>query len=132
MEEKGIVVSASTGVAKIRLSKSDECEKCGICSSGKNDEFSYLDAKYDFEISKGDKVLIIINPGFVLKYSFLLYILPLISAVAGYVIFYAALKKEGAGILASVVFLVISFVLIFVLNNKKRKKVYAKVEEKLS
>jgi positive regulator of sigma E activity len=131
MTEKGTVLSASGGIAKIRLLKSEECEKCGVCSSGKNDEFSYAEAKYDIDISEGDTVLIKINPGFVLKFSFLLYILPLISAVLGYVAVFSIFKKEGAGILASVIFLVLSFVLLFVLNDKKRKNVYASVEKKL-
>jgi positive regulator of sigma E activity len=120
MQDTGIILSIENGKALVKLEHSHNCESCGLCTAGKK--------KYEIEaidnvgVSKGDRVKIDIASAAVLKFTFSVYIIPILSALIGYFLTYLLISKsEDAGIIGSVLFLVVSLIIVFKIRNKKDK-----------
>lgn len=90
MEEQGIVVQATGASALIKTRQSSACESCASkksCSSGQGaaDE-AFIEADNFVGAKVGDTVIFTIGTGSVLKAGALLYLVPILSFIAGVVI----------------------------------------------
>lgn len=131
MIDPAVVLSINHGVANVRISNQESCDKCGLCSAGKK-QFE-LDVEDTLGVIPGDRILLEIKSKDIILLSFLIYILPLISTIFGYfILFILTGKKEGPGIIGAFAGFFISFLLILFTRKKKTKQFDIKMIEKLN
>lgn len=83
MEEQleGIVVEVDGEIVKVRIKRHGECDHCGACAG---DLASLLEARCEGGASVGDRVLVTFPETAGLKSAFVVYMLPLLAAAAGW------------------------------------------------
>lgn len=81
--EQGEVVSVHGNTATVKIKASESCEKCRLCKRISSTEM-IVDALFTRPVHEGDRVVISIKPGTIVKSAVILYILPLIGLVIGY------------------------------------------------
>lgn len=79
-EQEGIVLEVFDGMAKVKASRHSDCENCGSCP-GTN--AIVVDALNPVGAQRGQRVAIEVQQVNMLKAAFVVYMLPLIAAVAG-------------------------------------------------
>jgi len=132
MIECGIVISAHNGFATVQMQKGDNCKDCTICDSY-GAGFRSIEAVNNIGAQVGDSVEVEIKSSNLLKYSFLVFIFPIIMMIAGYFAGISIYNKgeihEGYGILGSLTGLLLSFVLIKIVDKVwgGNKKTYAQI-----
>lgn len=82
MEQIGRVVDVKDGMATVELERSSACAKCGICYAGET-KLIRIDLENSLNAAEGQRVLIAIGEGSVLKASAILYLIPLIALMGG-------------------------------------------------
>jgi sigma-E factor negative regulatory protein RseC len=124
--EEGVVVSVAGDTATVKIAANKSCEKCGICKRVSSSEM-IVDAYMSRPVFKGEKVVVAIKPGTIVKSATILYILPLVALVAGYYVgkFAASaldlsIKGELFPAALSFVFLFLSFIPIRLYDRRKR------------
>jgi sigma-E factor negative regulatory protein RseC len=86
-EEYGEVMEVHGSTAKVKLGAKQACAHCGICSKIGNSPNEMLVDVYAGEpVKKGDKVVLVMGNGMILKSAFIVYMVPLIALIAGYYI----------------------------------------------
>ena len=78
---EGIVVEANGELVKVRVKHHGECSHCGACAG---DMALLLDARCPGGASVGDRVLVDVPATEGLKSAFVIYVLPLLGAAAGW------------------------------------------------
>ena len=132
MIECGVVVSTKDGFATIRMQKGDACKDCNICESY-GEGFRSIEAVNDVGAEIGDQVEVEIKSSNLLKYSFLVFIFPVLMMIGGYFAGISLIKNGGSnedyGILGAFTGLLLSFVLIKVIDKALggNKKNYAQI-----
>ena len=90
MEEQGIVIKLTGASALIKTRQSSSCEGCASkksCSSGQGGSSDALiEADNAIGAKVGDSVIFAVGTGSVLKAGALLYLVPILSFIAGVVI----------------------------------------------
>ncbi len=88
MKKQGQVVRVEGEMAYIAVERQEacggKCEACGGCAGQEN--VSIVEVKNDLGVEKGDCVMLEAPEGKLLKYSLLLYTVPLIAFILGLVI----------------------------------------------
>lgn len=112
-------------IAKVELQRSSSCEGCSICSSGKP---IVLRALNNINAEKGDSVVIEVEE---LKkgLNFLVYAVPLICLIIGYVIgdyFSKSISIENLGPIFSFALFFI-YIIFGILKLKKNNKIIANI-----
>lgn len=79
-KQEGIVLDVFDGMAKVKASRHSDCENCGNCP-GSN--AIVVDALNPLGAQRGQRVEIEVKQVNMLKAAFIVYMLPLIAAVAG-------------------------------------------------
>jgi sigma-E factor negative regulatory protein RseC len=85
LQEKGTVISTSGNRAKVAIVRSEACGSCpskGVCSTGSGN-LNVLEVRNPVEANPGEKVIIDLQPGTLLKATALVYLLPATAMVAG-------------------------------------------------
>jgi sigma-E factor negative regulatory protein RseC len=132
----GEVVAVHDGSATVRVSANKNCDRCGICERV-SDTQMVVEASTSHRLAAGEKVVLSVNPGAIVKSATVLYILPLLGLVAGYyasgiVLRMAGIDLEGELVpaLCAIAALFLCFVPIRLLDvrrrNKRRYHVYVK------
>ena len=85
IEEKGIVIEAKDGRAKVELLASDACEECTakIICKPRDENAKMLEVSDPFGVKPGDQVTINVEGSEVFKASLKLYGIPLFLLIAG-------------------------------------------------
>lgn len=78
--EQGLVIEVIDGVAKIKVGRHSDCKNCGACSG---DNSIIISASNNIGAKPGQRVLFQMREENVLKATFVIFILPLISAFIG-------------------------------------------------
>jgi len=114
MRERGVVTRViPPDVIEVSLQASEACGRCGACHPGAEGRVC-IEAVGGSGVKTGDAVEIEISTGGVVKTSFMVYLLPVFSMIAGYV-FGAALADfipvsgETGGIAGALFLLAVSF-----------------------
>ncbi len=120
-----VVETYDNNIAKVQLQRGASCDGCSICSSGKP---IVLRALNNINASKGDNVIIEVEE---LKrgINFLVYIVPLICLIVGYVIgdyFSKLISTENLGPIFSFVLFFI-YIIFGILKLKKNNKIIANI-----
>ncbi|MFW6139404.1 MAG: SoxR reducing system RseC family protein [Spirochaetota bacterium] len=124
--EEGEVISVQGKRATVRLQPGPACAKCNLCSRISSTEMA-VEALAEKRVRTGQKVVLSIRPGVVVKSAVILYIIPLIAMVVGYYCGTAAgrVLSIGGGELfpaaVSLIFLFGSFVPIRMYDKRKQK-----------
>lgn len=121
-----VLETYDNNIAKVELQRSSSCEGCSICSSGKP---IVLRALNNINAEKGDSVVIEVEE---LKkgLNFLVYAVPLICLIIGYVIGYYFSKlisiKQNLGPAFSFALFFI-YIIFGILKLKKNNKIIANI-----
>lgn len=108
------------GKAEIVVTSMGECggcaskESCGIMKA-KN---RVITARYEGELTKGDRVKIIVSPGNRVLAALILFLSPLIFLFAGYFIIFKVTYNENLSIASSFGAFGFSFLIIYFLTKK--------------
>lgn len=85
MEEEAIVISVTGQHARVKLQRSTSCDSCGSkasCATASGEE-RIVDVLNEAGAVPGQRVIIAVNPGVLLKASLTVYLLPLIALIGG-------------------------------------------------
>ena len=129
MKEIGRITKiVKEGIAKVEFKSSSACAKCGKCTMGATGEI-LIKAQNKVGAKVGDQVEVEILSGALISSSFLIYILPIIFLVLGYFVGFSlhplilsGVSQESSGIIFSIVFLFVSFVLLKLYDTYVSKK----------
>lgn len=91
MEQIGRVIKAEEGFATVELERSSACSRCGICYAGET-QLIQIELENSLNAQVGQRVLITVAEGSVLKASTTLYLFPLLALVGGIAVGYFAGK----------------------------------------
>ena len=82
MDQIGKIVDIQGAIATVELERSSACAKCGICHSGETQTL-HIEVENSIDAKVGQRVLIAVSEGSVLKASLILYLIPLLALVGG-------------------------------------------------
>jgi sigma-E factor negative regulatory protein RseC len=82
MNQIGKIISIEDKMATVELERSSACAKCGICHLGET-QILHIDVENSINAQVGQRVLIAVGQGSVLKASSILYLIPLLALVGG-------------------------------------------------
>jgi len=123
VEDIGKVIEIKNRIARVEIPQKTTCSGClakGICfpnASGRN----IIEAENIPDAKIGDTVKVSVRTGISLKAGILLFILPIVFFVAGFLLVQIFINGELAGFGGGIVFLIGSFFLLKFLNNKISK-----------
>lgn len=124
MTETGRVVSVNDDAAVVAMRMSGACKKCGLCMTSGDGKEVLLLARNDADAAMGDAVEVEISPGRVLAAAFVVYLIPVLMTVVGFLVGSAVSggsEESDLPILLAVVFLVVSFVGVWLFDVHIRK-----------
>lgn len=81
MREEGIVIEVSDDMTKVIVQSKQNCEHCNLCSRSEEGDL-VIEAANPVSAAPGDRVVLEVSPGQIIKISLVVYILPL-AALAG-------------------------------------------------
>lgn len=123
-EEIGIVINVSDGRARVRIKRTERCNGCHGCLLSEGKDYMTTEVADSFGAVEGDEVLIRTPDGSSAKSGLILYILPLVSFLFGYLSINKALSllgyssNEGWGILFGFLFMILTYLSIYLLKRK--------------
>lgn len=127
MREEGTVLETKGEMAIVQIKRSAACDTCKCCHVAEQSEFMTTEALNKVQANVGDRVVIEIEQKEVLAASTIVYILPLVLMIVGYIIgsylgkvIFKSYSHE-AGIIFGFTFLAFSY-LIMVLAEKHAVK----------
>jgi sigma-E factor negative regulatory protein RseC len=128
-EEYGEVVEVHGDTAKVKLGAKQACAHCGICAKASNSSNEMVVDAYASEpVKKGDKVVLVMGDGMIIKSAFIVYMVPLIALIAGYYLgkqlmeaLNVALKGELFPALFGFFLLALSFLAIRWYDRRKKE-----------
>jgi len=129
LTEEGIVIAVYDHMAKVRAIRSSSCDGCAareICKPTGGTEV-IIEAINEIGASVGERVKISMQPGTLLKASFIAYILPLIGFLAGGIVGKWIGGTDTSAAILGIVFLVLTYGGIWLYNKKGRREKYKPV-----
>lgn len=114
---KAVVLKNLDGKIEVEISRPIECEGCGSCLGGKE---KILRLPTQKEFHEGDTVFLEISCSAISKISFLLYLLPAVSAFIGFIAGYLWVGNLG-GFIGAIVLLALTYLIIKKFADKKYK-----------
>jgi len=113
MVENGVVIKAERNLAWVIMTKGEQCAGCTACKSFGEGRFEIV-ALNPFGARPGDNVEVEINPKQVVKYSAIVFLVPVIALIVGYFVGSSwlgvlGISAEAAGIIGSLGLMLISF-----------------------
>jgi sigma-E factor negative regulatory protein RseC len=124
LTEKGCVVSVKDDAAVVAMPMSKECESCGACLVAGEGKEVVLLARNEANAREGDIVEVEIAAGRVVAAAFIIYVIPLILTIVGFVVGNALAHGDPDSrlpIILAVVFLVGSFVGVWMYDMRLRR-----------
>lgn len=88
MKEIGQVVRIKNNLIIVRFPRKSSCEHCGMCAMKPNEAHVDMTMENTLDCKIGDKVEVNISNGTVLKMSLLVYTLPLLIGLVGFLAAY--------------------------------------------
>lgn len=82
MDQIGKIIRLEGNEATVELERSSACAKCGICHLGETQTL-HIQVENSLGAQEGQRVLIDVGQGAVLKASAILYLIPLLALVGG-------------------------------------------------
>ena len=123
MEQCGVVKSIKGEFAEVEVKRSTACETCSaahVCPSGRKD--AVIRARNDAGAEVGDRVKLETPSGSVLWYAFVVFLFPLLLAIAAFFTASALTTETNALIAAGAGFVVAFAVVFFTVERMARKR----------
>ncbi|VBB07850.1 positive regulator of sigma(e) rsec/mucc [Lucifera butyrica] len=79
-QQEGVVIDIIGNLAKVKTSRHNDCENCGACPGN---SAIVLEARNPLGATPGQRVLVEVPAGNMLKAAFIVYVLPLLAILAG-------------------------------------------------
>lgn len=124
MREEGCVVSVKDEAAIVAMPISKECESCGACLMAGSGRELLLLATNAAGASEGDRVEVEIASGRVIAAAFIIYMIPILLTIVGFLIGSAIAggsEDSGLPIVLAVLFLVASFIGVWLYDLRLRR-----------
>jgi sigma-E factor negative regulatory protein RseC len=124
VKEIGCVVSVKDDAAVVAMPMSGACEKCGMCMMSGDGREVMLLAKNQAGAGDGDTVEIEISAGRVVASAFLIYMVPVVMTIVGFLIgnaFTRGAEDSVLPIVMAIVFLVGSFIVVGLYDLRLRR-----------
>jgi len=124
VKETGCVVSVKDDAAVVAMPRSKECESCGACLVAGEGKEVVLLARNDANAETGDMVEVEIAHGRVVAAAFIVYVIPLILTIVGFLVGSAMVEGDPNSrlpIVLAVVFLVASFAGVWLYDVRLRR-----------
>lgn len=118
MVEKGQIIELKNEYAIVKIMRTDACSKCGVCKTGNNKNEMLIEAKNLCNANLGDWVNIDLQPQNFLKAIFIMYVIPLITLMAGFIL--GNIYNEAFGFILGLIFMLFTYLWI------KHKEAYWK------
>lgn len=112
MAEKGQVIELKNNLAIVKMSRTEACAKCGACKSGSIENEMMIEAKNLCEADMGDWVEIDLQSQDFLKAIAIMYGIPLITLMLGFVLGYICFSNEFISFNLGLLFMVLSYLWI--------------------
>lgn len=112
MAEKGQVIDLKNNLAIVKMSRTEACAKCGVCKSSSIENEMTIEAKNLCEASMGDWVEIDLQSQDFLKAIAIMYGIPLITLMLGFVFGYICFNNEFISFNLGVLFMILSYLWI--------------------
>lgn len=122
MRESGKVIKNDGAYSVVRIDKKEECSKCGMCLFSQNASFVDIRAENKVGAVEGDVVLIEKGEGGKLLSAILIFLIPLLLIGAAAVIGTLIIKKEIWILILSLIFIVLWYAVLALIDKKLRKK----------
>jgi sigma-E factor negative regulatory protein RseC len=129
IEEEGIVMETTGGLAKVSILAKSACEKCAsseVCHPQGED--SYMEASNPLGAKKGQKVKVVVAPQVYLKASIILYGIPMTVFIAAAIIgknlgvtFSGEAQSDLWAFISGMFFMVVSFFFLRRYNQQVEK-----------
>ncbi len=116
----GSVIQIKNNMITVKVNNCDTCGDCTACSSKKTKD-NTISFESNLHLKIGDSVSFEISDNAILKFSILIYIIPLIFFFCGYIVSSSFFKSEGIKIIISFISLLLSFILLFIFDFYKGK-----------
>lgn len=131
MRHFGKVINIEDEMARIQIAKSSQCKNCTACDMFDTKGTVEISARNELAAKVEDYVEVEIAPAQVIGSSLLVFIFPIIALIIGYMLGshlapQTTLTAENAGIIGSLIFLVLAFLLIYVYDRLFARKKSAK------
>ncbi|MBI4744764.1 MAG: SoxR reducing system RseC family protein [Actinobacteria bacterium] len=127
MEETGQVIKTEGETAIVQIARSSMCEKCNACQLSSSNTMQ-AEVENSIGAKVGDNVKIVLEPKVLLKAAFVIYVIPLVFFIFGYLFGLGiafVLNKPGLlealGIIFGFVFFGVSYMLIKRIDKKVAK-----------
>lgn len=116
MRECGEIIEIKGDIAYVRMTRGKECDGCNLCSAF-GDKSTVLEADNAVGARSGDRVIVEIRPGIVVGHSLLIFIMPVLLLMVGYLLGHSlpwprVMSGEGSGVVTAILFFLLSFPLI--------------------
>ncbi len=129
MLQTGIIAKQNGSLAEVEITRSsacgESCASCGLCPG----QTSQVLAVNSAGAKTGDTVIIDMEDKKVLGAAFLVYIVPVITLIAGYFISDALFHSEGLAILTGFIFLAVTFIVLMRLDRRLKRKYTPRIVE---
>lgn len=96
LREVGQVTELSGSLAKVTVKRRSSCESCGACGIGSRTEINFM-LKNEIGARVGDRVLIEMGSNSLFKAAFLVYTIPLIGLIIGFMLGQYIAGSRGMG-----------------------------------
>jgi len=133
LREEGVIVGVEGERVRVRIERSDACSRCRVCVP-MGDGSMVIEAKNARGAGVGDRVRIEVDDSRHLRAAFMVYILPLIGLIAGYLTGTALAGSEKVGFLLGAGVLMVIFLLLHCYDRKvgTRDQSWPEVVERLT
>ena len=121
MVEQGKVTASENGKATVEIPRKSACDKCGMCLIIPTKQVVTITLDNRVNAKVGDTVELTMGGSYVLLASLLTYFVPLVFFALG-LILGVVIINELAGIIGGVLFAVLAFVVIALLDKKFKLK----------
>ncbi len=135
MNQVGYVSEIQDEIAQVNVRRISACgDKCGSCGGGCSVPMARVKMKNTLGAEKGDLVEVKINTNTVLKFAFLVYVIPLLMMIAGIAVginIFKALEVadyETYGFLIGLVLLAASFLILKLIDKRVKQNESIKFE----
>lgn len=119
MTEKGQIVELNNDLATVKILRKEACSKCGICKNGESENEMLIEAKNLSQANIGDFVEVSLQTPIFFKALFIMYGIPLVSLILGFIVGYISLKytsyksyNEIVSFIVGIVFMLFSYMWI--------------------
>ncbi len=128
MIENGVVVRTHNQQANVKIDKKAECSSCGMCLFPKNADSVEISALNKVDAKVGDTVMIERKEGAKLLGAVLAFLIPLILIGLAVAITYLFLKNEIWIALLSVIFIVLWYTILAIIDKRLKNSVQFRAE----